>query len=154
MRAIETPSRKVYGGCERARGSSKMSIMGTTWIAVALGGAIGSLARHGVNVAFLHSAPSAAVPYATFLVNGVGIAVIGLLAGLIAAHRLELGASGRTFVFVGLLGGFTTFSSFALDTLTLARGGAGLAAAWNAAGQVAVAIAACYAGFAVAHWRI
>jgi CrcB protein len=127
--------------------------MGTTWIAVALGGAIGSLARHGVNMAFLRTAPAAAVPYATFVVNGMGSAVIGLLAGLIAANRLELGASGRAFVFVGVLGGFTTFSSFALDTLTLARGGAGLAAAWNAAGQVVVALAACYAGFVAAHWR-
>ena len=92
------------------------------WLAVAFGGALGSMARHGVNVFFAHTLERA-VPYTTATVNLIGSAVIGLLAALIATGRLELSPAARTFVFVGILGGFTTFSSFMLDTLTLGHGG-------------------------------
>ena len=84
--------------------------------AVALGGALGSLARHGVNIAFAHIF-GRPVPLATAAVNLAGSAAIGILAGLIASRRLTMTPNMRTFVFVGLLGGFTTFSSFMLDTL-------------------------------------
>ena len=92
------------------------------WLAVAAGGALGSMARHGVNILFAHVLERA-VPYATAAVNLVGSATIGLLAALIAAGRLQWSTELRTFVFVGILGGFTTFSSFMLDTLTLGHGG-------------------------------
>ena len=52
-----------------------------------------------------------------------GCGIIGLLAGQVTAGRLTIGPSLRLFVFVGLLGGFTTFSSFGLDTFTLVREG-------------------------------
>jgi Integral membrane protein possibly involved in chromosome condensation len=91
------------------------------WLAVAFGGALGSMARHGVNLFFAHTLERA-VPYATATVNLIGSAVIGLLAALIATGRLHLSTQARTFVFVGILGGFTTFSSFMLDTLTLSHG--------------------------------
>src|SRR6185312_13263469 len=93
-----------------------------TWILVVCGGALGTGLRHAVNVTVarvLHR-PSA---YATLTVNLVGCAAIGLLAGLLASGRLTLGPSARAFVFVGILGGFTTFSSFGLDAFTLAHGG-------------------------------
>ena len=58
------------------------------WLAVAVGGALGSMARHGVNLFFAH-ALERAVPYATAAVNLIGSAVIGLLAALIATGRLH-----------------------------------------------------------------
>jgi len=116
------------------------------WLAVALGGALGSLARHAVNIVFGHVL-GRPIPYATAAVNIAGAAIIGLLAGLLAAGRLNLSPAARTFVFVGVLGGFTTFSSFMLDTLTLSTGvEQGLAAA-NVIGQTAVGVAAVWAGY-------
>ena len=58
-------------------------------------------------------------PLATVIVNIVGCCVIGVLAGLVATGRLPMRTSWREFVFVGILGGFTTFSTFGLDTITL-----------------------------------
>ena len=117
--------------------------------AVALGGAVGSLARHGVNVAFTHSF-GRPVPYATAAVNILGSAAIGLLAGLIASGRLTMTPHMRTFVFVGLLGGFTTFSSFMLDTLTLTHAGERTLAVWNIAGQMILGIVAVFACYLLA----
>jgi CrcB protein len=117
--------------------------------AVAVGGAIGSLARHGVNVVFAHMF-SRPVPYATAAVNLLGSVVIGVLAGLLASGRLTMTPIMRTFVFVGLLGGFTTFSSFMLDTLTLTHSGARALAMSNVAGQTVLGLLAVYAGYYVA----
>ena len=117
-----------------------------TWIAVAVGGALGSMARHGVNVLFAHRLLRAE-PYGIATVNLLGSLAIGLLAGLIASGRLNLSPEVRTFVFVGVLGGFTTFSSLMLDTLTLIHGGRHAAAFANAAGQLLVGYAAIYVGF-------
>jgi len=119
-----------------------------TWLAVGIGGAVGSLARHGVNIATARWMGQP-VPYATFTVNVTGSFVIGLLAGLLAAQRIEMSVVIRTFVFVGVLGGFTTFSSYMLDTLTLADGGRMATALLNVMGQVAIGYAAAYAGFRV-----
>ena len=85
-----------------------------TWLAIAIGGALGSIARHAVS----HAVPPVSpFPMAITLVNISGCLAIGLLAGLIAAERIVMSTVGREFVFVGLLGGFTTFSTFGLDTL-------------------------------------
>ena len=116
------------------------------WLAVAVGGAIGSMARHGVNV-FVSHAFERAVPYATASVNLIGSAVIGLLAALLATGRLQMSREMRTFVFVGILGGFTTFSSFMLDTLTLSHGGNHALAFWNVALQIALGLAAVWGGY-------
>jgi CrcB protein len=93
------------------------------WIAVAVGGALGSVARHGVNRLVHQEWPLLRFPLATVIVNIVGCCVIGVLAGLVATGRLPLRTNWREFVFVGILGGFTTFSTFGLDTITLARSG-------------------------------
>jgi CrcB protein len=119
------------------------------WFAVAAGGALGSVARHGVNVAFAHFTETT-TPYATATVNIIGSVVIGVLAGLIAGGKLHLSAELRAFIFVGILGGFTTFSSFMLDTLTLGHGSEhGLAAA-NVLAQVVIGLIAVFAGYAAA----
>ncbi len=74
---------------------------------------------------------SARVPYATAAVNLLGSLAIGLLAGLIATGRVHMSTELRTFVFVGILGGFTTFSSYMLDTFTLGHAGEHALAFWN-----------------------
>ena len=119
------------------------------WIAVGVGGALGSMARHWVNLVMGHRLERA-VPNATFVVNVIGCLVIGALAGQIAAGRLQLTPQMRTFVFVGLLGGFTTFSSFGLDTFTLAHGGDHARAFWNVAGQMVLGLGAVSLGFYLA----
>ena len=116
------------------------------WIAVALGGALGSMARHWVNLELAHRFERS-VPYATFVVNVAGCVVIGALAGRIAGGRLHLAPAMRTFVFVGVLGGFTTFSSFGLDTFTLGHGGNHAAALWNVVGQVGLGLGRVWLGF-------
>ncbi len=119
------------------------------WLAVAAGGALGSLARHEVNVFFAHVLERA-LPYATAAVNLIGSLTIGLLAGLIAVGRLHMSTEMRTFVFVGILGGFTTFSSYMLDTFTLGHGGEHALAFWNVALQTALGLAAVWVGYRAA----
>jgi len=119
------------------------------WFAVAVGGALGSMARHWVNLFMTHRFERS-VPNATFVVNVVGCLVIGALAGRIADGRLHLTSTMRTFVFVGLLGGFTTFSSFGLDTFTLAHGGDHARAFWNVTGQMALGLGGVWLGFYLA----
>ena len=116
--------------------------------AVALGGAVGSLARHGVNIAF--ATFGRPVPYATAAVNLIGSAAIGLLAGLLASGRISMAPTMRAFVFVGVLGGFTTFSSLMLDTLTLTQSGEGMLAMSNVIGQALLGLAAVCGGYYLA----
>ena len=119
------------------------------WIAVALGGALGSLARHSVNIVFSHLTETT-TPYATATVNLLGSLAIGVLAGMTAGGKLHLTAPMRAFVFVGILGGFTTFSSFMLDTLTLGHGSEHGLAVSNVLLQVVLGLVAVFAGYAAA----
>ena len=118
-----------------------------TWIAIAVGGAIGSMARHGVNHLVHSQWLTTRFPGGTAAVNGSGCFVIGLLAGLLAANRIALPFYWREFAFVGLLGGFTTFSTFALETLVLARTQSSIAAVGNVAIQVLGGLAAVWVGY-------
>ena len=120
-----------------------------TWLAVALGGALGSMARHGVNhlVAGRFVSP---YPIGITVVNVSGCFAIGLLAGLLATDRVGMRMEWREFVFVGVLGGYTTFSTFGLDTLILLRGGAMALAFANIAAQVLGGLAAVWIGFTLA----
>ena len=117
---------------------------------VALGGALGSVARYacsGIAVRWL----GAGFPYGTLFVNVTGSFTIGLLAALVASDgRPSLGADARAFLLVGVLGGFTTFSSFSLETLNLARSGALGPAILNVAGSLVLCLAAVSLGFATA----
>ena len=120
-----------------------------SWMAVAFGGALGSLARHGVNHIVQARWLTGRFPVGTAVVNLVGCLVIGLLAGLLASDRLSLRDTTRQFIFVGVLGGFTTFSTFGLDTLTLVRGGSTMSAALNVVLQVIGGLAAVWVGYAI-----
>ena len=85
-------------------------------------------------------------PLGTFVVNIIGCLAFGALAGA-ASSRLSLAPEVRLFWFTGILGGFTTFSSYAFESFALVRDGQLLAASANIAGQVVlglVAIAAAY----------
>ena len=118
-----------------------------TWIAVAVGGANGSVARHAVNHVVHGSWLTRRFPAGTLVVNVVGCFVIGLLAGLLAAERIAPRLYWREFVFVGLLGGFTTFSTFGLDTFLLQRTHSSALAAANVAGQVGGGFLALWVGY-------
>jgi CrcB protein len=109
------------------------------------------MARHGVN--HVIHARYGPFPFGIFAVNVAGCLAIGVLAGLLAAERVHIGELGRTFLIVGVLGGFTTFSSVGLDTFTLMRGGHVVLALANVACQVVLGLAAVWAGFTAASWR-
>jgi CrcB protein len=121
-----------------------------TWLLVGLGGALGSIARHGLNHIVHQRQLSSTFPLGIFVINVAGSAIIGLIAGLIASGRVSMSFEARTFLIVGLLGGFTTFSSFSLDTLALVRDGHLASAIWNVAGQVGLSLMAVWAGFKIA----
>lgn len=112
-------------------------------VAVALGGAVGALGRYAATLAFPTAAGSFA--WTVLLVNVTGCALLGVLTGLAAADRL-FHPLARPFLGVGVLGGFTTFSTFAHDTHLLADAGA-LPGAFAYVGLTVVAcLAAALAG--------
>lgn len=117
-----------------------------TWVLVASGGVLGCMARHGVNHLVHQHWPLMRFPAATVIVNLFGCCVIGALAGLIASGQLPMRTQWREFVFVGMLGGFTTFSTFGLDTITFLRTGDVTQAFSNVVIQVVGGLAAVYAG--------
>jgi CrcB protein len=123
----------------------------TTWIVIGVGGALGAMARHAVNHVVHQRMLSTQFPVGIVLVNVFGSFAIGLLAGAIAAGRVQLSDQARTFAIVGLLGGFTTFSSFSFDTYALVRAGHHAQAFWNVTGQVALSLLGVWAGFRLAH---
>jgi CrcB protein len=115
---------------------------------VALGGAIGSVLRYQVGRAMTHwLGPQAvtAFPWATLTVNIAGSLAMGLLAGYLARYG-EGGEQARLLLGVGLLGGFTTFSAFGLETVYLLRKGELLVAGSNIALSVAAGLLALWLG--------
>lgn len=117
-------------------------------ILVALGGAAGSIARYKLSGWVLHHTVSWRFPVGTFLVNTLGCLIVGVLAGL-AARRDLLTPDARLLLFTGLLGGFTTFSAFGLETFYLLKRGELAVAAANVAFSVAAGLAAVWIGFEV-----
>ena len=89
---------------------------------VALGGALGSAARFKFGGLVLHHTPPSNFPVGTFSVNVLGCFAIGLLAAL-AEHHDFLAPATRAFLFTGVLGGFTTFSAFGYESVSLLRRG-------------------------------
>jgi len=114
---------------------------------IAIGGALGSVARYAFSTAVLRITGSL-FPVGTFAVNVVGCVAFGVIAGL-ADRRFVFGPDARAFLLIGLLGGFTTFSSFAFESIQLLRDGQFLAAAVNIVGQVAAGIVGLWMAFAI-----
>jgi len=115
-------------------------------VLVALGSALGGVARF-LATGWVSGRVDPAFPWGTMTVNLVGSALIGLLAGLGDSQRLGLTPEARTFLMIGVLGGFTTFSSFSLETLRLLHDGA-----WSRAGaNIGLSVGLCLAGVALGH---
>ena len=115
---------------------------------VAIGGAIGSAARYLLSALALRASGSL-FPFGTFAVNLLGCIVFGLIAGA-ADQRVPLTSAARAFLLAGILGGFTTFSSYAFESFWLLRDGQVVAASLNIVGQVVLGLAGVAVGFALA----
>jgi fluoride exporter len=119
---------------------------GQLW--VALGSALGGMARYGVSGAVARRIGET-FPWGTLMVNVSGCLVIGVFAAIIAPGGALAGSlTVRQLVLIGLCGGYTTFSSFSLQTLALARDGDWRRALGNIGGSVALCLLAVWAGFA------
>jgi CrcB protein len=119
-----------------------------SYIVVFLGAGIGGALRHGVNSAALRLG-LVAFPVATLFINVVGSLAMGLIAGWFAM-RGQAPQAWRLFLTTGVLGGFTTFSAFSLETVLLwERGEAGAALAY-----VSASVVAALAGLAAGLWLI
>jgi len=117
---------------------------------VALGGALGSVARYGCS-GLAARLLGVAFPYGTLFVNVVGSYTIGVLGTLaLTGGRALATTDARAFLIVGILGGFTTFSSFSLETLNLARAGNLGGAATNIALSLVLCLVAVWLGYASA----
>ena len=119
-----------------------------TYFWVAVGGAIGSMARLwlSVHVALL---TGLGFPWGTILVNILGSLVIGFVATLTGPNgRVVVPVDAQAFVMAGLCGGFTTFSAFSLQTLELARDGRLMQAGAN----VVLSVVLCLSAVAFGHW--
>jgi CrcB protein len=117
------------------------------FLLVAVGGAVGSMARHGVGLvtaAWLGSA----LPWGTLLVNVVGSFLIAIVA-VLATESARLSESMRLLLATGVMGGFTTYSSFSLETLRLFEAGETLRAGLYLAGTTLSCMLACAGGLVV-----
>ncbi len=115
-------------------------------ILVMTGGALGAGARFALGRALADATP-AGWPWPTLIVNVLGGLLMGLLAATIS--RYGAGEAARLALGVGLLGGFTTFSAFSLETVGLIARGQGASALAYIAASVLAALAALYAGQAI-----
>lgn len=115
---------------------------------VGLGGALGSMLRFAVSTG-LYTWLGRAFPWGTLFVNVTGCFAIGLLYVLLV-ERMALGAEWRILLMAGVLGGYTTFSSFSIETLNLMESGDLLRAAVNVLASVVVCLVAAWAGMGLA----
>ena len=121
-----------------------------TYLYIALGGALGSVARAWTTNAMVRLV-GANFPWGTILINIVGSFIIGFFGALTASDgRFQVHADARAFVMIGICGGFTTFSSFSLQTLDLFRDGKPVAAAANIGLSLVLCLIAVGAGYASA----
>ena len=121
-------------------------------LAVAVGGGLGSLARFWLAELFVALGMSA-FPWATLATNVSGSMLIGLIAVLTGPDgRLLVAPELRLFWMVGICGGYTTFSSFSLQTLTLAQGGEWSRAAMNIGLSVILCLVAVWLGCMIGAW--
>jgi CrcB protein len=118
------------------------------WMWVFLGGGAGSLLRYVVG-GWVQGAAGAAFPWGTFVVNVSGCFAIGVLATWLT-ERTAATPELRTFLLIGVLGGYTTFSTFGIETWRLLESAEWLRAAGNALGSVAGGLAGVTAGVLLA----
>ena len=119
------------------------------YIAVLLGGAIGTGFRYSLSTFIYSVVKQPNFPYANLVINVSGSFVIGLLAELFD-NRLLVSPTTRVALLTGVLGGYTTFSSFSFETFSLVRDGEMWLALVNAAGSVLLGLLAVWAGVRIA----
>ena len=117
---------------------------------VGVGSFIGGVLRYGLTGLVHRSLGGPWFPYGTLAVNALGSLVIGFLAGSAGAW-MPVSAGMRLFLFTGILGGFTTFSAFALETFVLTQEGQQGAAVINIALQLLLGLVAVWFGHAMGH---
>ena len=119
----------------------------TTYLWVALGGALGSVARFGCS-SLIANWFGQTFPLGTLVINVVGSLIIGFFATVTGPDgRMLVPGDMRQFVMVGLCGGYTTFSSFSLQTLALAQDGEYVRAGLNILGSVVLCLLAVWVGY-------
>ena len=120
------------------------------YVWVALGGALGTTARYWLSGVVARSIGET-FPWGTLVINVSGSFVIGFFAALTGPDgRWFVGSNARQFVMIGICGGYTTFSSFSLQTLSLANDGEWLRAGANIGLSVALCLIAVSVGVALA----
>ena len=126
----------------------------TNILLVGFGGFIGSILRYLASGYVQQASKSVGFPYGTLVVNVIGCFVIGFLAQL-ADTRGVFTTESRLFIFIGILGGFTTFSSFGNETLNLARDSQMMSALANIGANVIIGLFAVWLGRTVSYliWR-
>ena len=120
-----------------------------TYLWVAIGGALGSMARFWMTLA-VASLTGPRFPWGTLAINVIGSFVIGWFGALSGVEgRLSVPADARIFVMTGICGGYTTFSAFSLQTVELFQAGEIAAALLYTAGSFALCLLGVWAGVAV-----
>ena len=119
------------------------------YLLIGFGGAIGAVGRYLLQ-GLVYQFTGATFPYGTLVVNILGCFLIGLIMEL-SADRFLIDAQLRVFITIGVLGGFTTFSSFGYETFALLRDGELVRASFNVIGSVMAGLAAVWLGFVTAH---
>jgi CrcB protein len=121
-----------------------------TYLWIAVGGGLGSMARFACsNLAVSWFGPS--FPWGTLFINVLGSFVIGFFATLTGPDgRLLVSGDVRQFVMVGICGGYTTFSAFSLQTLTLVQDGEAVRAGLNVGGSVVLCLVSVWLGYIAA----
>jgi CrcB protein len=124
------------------------------YLFVGTGGFVGAVLRYWLSSTVQQLSNSALFPVGTLVVNVLGCLVIGFLSELAEEHGLFT-AEARAFVFIGILGGFTTFSTFGNETMNLLRNGQNTLALGNAAGHLILGLGAVWLGRTLAYliWR-
>ncbi len=118
-----------------------------SYLLVFIGGGLGASLRHTINMVFTRTFGTG-FPYHTFFINVSGSIVMGLIAGYLA-FKGEATQHWRLFLMTGILGGYTTFSAFSLDTALLYERGEVALAAVYLVGSVVLSIAGLFAGLAL-----
>ena len=121
---------------------------------VGFGGFLGSIGRYLLSGYIQHLMRGTGFPYGTLVVNLIGCLLIGFLSQWVGTRGF-LSPETRLFVFMGLLGGFTTFSTFSNETMSLWQAGASVAALANVAVHVVLGLGAAWLGHVLAYgiWR-
>ena len=115
------------------------------YLVIGLGGALGSMLRFGLGSLIDTNVQKTGqiFPWGTVIVNITGCFIIGFIFTISSSEgRIILSSLTRNFIMIGILGGYTTFSSFSLQTLTLAQDGQW----WGAAANVLLSVVLCLAG--------